>query len=228
MKLTYFGHSAFQIEIRGTRLLFDPFITGNKHTQGVITPENLHPDFILLTHAHPDHWGDTVAIAERTNAVVVGTHEIVEYLGRNHGYTNVQPMNTGGSWRFEWGRVKWVMARHSSSFPDGTYGGSPNGIILEVEGKVVYNTCDTAPFAEMEWIGQDYRVDVCLMPIGDCYTQGPRDAVHSARMIRPAVTLPLHYNTFPLIEVDVDEWVQLMSDAGFETRVPRPGETVEF
>jgi L-ascorbate metabolism protein UlaG (beta-lactamase superfamily) len=228
MKLTYFGHSAYQIETNGTRLLFDPFITGNVHAEGIVTADELDPHFILLTHAHPDHWGDTVDIARRTNAVVVGTHEISEYLINREGYENVQPMNTGGTWRFEWGRVEWMMAMHSSSFPDGTYGGSPNGILLEAEGKVIYNTCDTAPFAEMAWIGEDYRVDVCLMPIGDCYTQGPEGAVRSARMIRPDLTLPLHYNTFPLIQVDVSHWERLMREAGFATRVPAPGETIEL
>ena len=140
----------------------------------------------------------------------------------------VQPMNTGGTWKFDWGSVKWIRADHSSSFPDGTYAGSPNGILLRAEGKIVYNTCDTAPFVEMQWIGNDYDVDVCLMPIGDCYTQGPEDAVRSARMIRPALTIPLHYDTFPLIEVDVSYWERLMDEAGFRTRVLGPTESMEI
>lgn len=228
MKLTYFGHSAYQIETGGATLLFDPFITGNKHTNGVVTADELEPDYILLTHAHPDHWGDTVAIARRTGAVVVGTHEVTQYLINRESYENVQPLNTGGKWSFDWGIVKFTRAFHSSSFPDGTYGGSPNGIILEIEDKTIYNTCDTAPFAEMEWIGQDYQVDVCLMPIGDCYTQGPEDAVRSTRMIRPALTIPLHYDTFPLIEVDVSHWERLMEAAGFAARVLEPGESLSI
>ncbi len=228
MRITYFGHSAYQLETGGATLLFDPFITGNKHVDGRIKADDLNPDFILLTHAHPDHWGDTVSIARRSGAQVVGTHEISEYLINREDYDNVQPMNTGGQWQFEWGSVKWVRADHSSSFPDGTYGGSPNGILLQAEGKVIYNTCDTAPFVEMEWIGNDYDVDVCLMPIGDCYTQGPEDAVRSARMIRPALTIPLHYNTFPLIEVDVSYWESLMDEAGFRTRVLGPTESIEI
>lgn len=228
MRITYFGHSAYQLETGGATLLFDPFITGNKHVDGRIKADDLNPDFILLTHAHPDHWGDTVSIARRSGAQVVGTHEISEYLINREDYDNVQPMNTGGQWQFEWGSVKWVRADHSSSFPDGTYGGSPNGILLQAEGRVIYNTCDTAPFVEMEWIGNDYDVDVCLMPIGDCYTQGPEDAVRSARMIRPALTIPLHYNTFPLIEVDVSYWESLMDEAGFRTRVLGPTESIEI
>ncbi len=225
MKLTYFGHSAFQVETGGTTLLFDPFITGNKHCEGVVTPEELHPDVILLTHAHGDHWGDTLAIAQRTGALVVGNFEVTQYT-QQQGHDRVQPMNTGGSWTFGWGTVTQTYARHSSSFPDGTYGGNPNGYLLFVEGRCLYNTGDTCPFAEMAWIGEDHDVDVLLMPIGDCFTMGSKDSVRAARMIQPALTVPLHYNTFPLIEVDTGRWAGLMQDAGFKTRVLAAGETL--
>jgi L-ascorbate metabolism protein UlaG (beta-lactamase superfamily) len=228
MKLTYFGHSAFQIETNGTTLLFDPFITGNKHTEGVVTPGDLNPDVILLTHAHGDHWGDTARIAERTGALVVGNFEITQYIGQQHGHERVQPMNTGGAWQFDWGRVTQTYARHSSSFPDGTYGGNPNGYLLQLEGKTVYNLGDTCPFAEMAWVGEDHDVDVALMPIGDCFTMGPEEAVRAARMIKPALSLPLHYDTFPYIEVDTGHWATLMKEAGFATKVLRPGETLEI
>ena len=227
MKLTYFGHSAFQIETDGTTLLFDPFITGNKHTEGVVEAGDLEPDVILLTHAHGDHWGDTVEIAQRTGALVVGTYEIQQYLDREHGYDNVQPMNTGGSWDFDWGRATWTPALHSSSFPDGTYGGSPNGIILEVEGKAIYDLGDTAPFAEMAWIGEDVDIDLALMPIGDCFTMGPEGAVRAAKMLRPKRSLPIHYGTFPYIDVDPDVWLGLMREAGLEAQVLAFGETLE-
>lgn len=128
MTITYFGHSALQIETNGTTLLVDPFITGNGLAEGVVTADELNPDVILLTHAHGDHWGDTPAIAERTGALVVANFEITSYLGRVHGYENTHPMNTGGSWTFDWGRVTQTYARHSSSFPDGTYGGNPLGV----------------------------------------------------------------------------------------------------
>lgn len=228
MKLTYYGHSAFQIETNGTTLLFDPFITGNKHTEGVVTADALHPDVILLTHAHSDHWGDTVEIAKRTGALVVANFEITQYLSEQHGYDNIQPMNTGGSWTFDWGRVKQTYARHSSSFPDGTYGGNPNGYLVEIEGKCLYDLGDTDPFYEMTWIGEEYDVDVALMPIGDCFTMGPQDAVRAARMIQPKLSLPLHYNTFPYIEVDVERWTNLMREGGFQTKVPAPGETLDL
>ena len=113
MLVTYFGHSAFQIETQGTTLLFDPFITGNKHTEGVITADELNPDYILLTHAHSDHWGDTPQIARRSNAEVVANFEIATYLEKKHGHSNVRQMNTGGWWKFPWGRAKLTYARHS-------------------------------------------------------------------------------------------------------------------
>lgn len=226
MKLTYFGHSAFQIETNGTTLLFDPFITGNAHTEGVVTPDDLNPDVILLTHAHGDHWGDTLAIAKRSGALLVANFEITTYA-QKHGHDAVQPLNTGGAWTFEWGTVKQTYARHSSSFPDGTYGGNPNGYLLDIEGICIYDAGDTCPFAEMAWIGEDYDVDLALLPIGDCFTMGPEDAVRAARMVKPALTVPLHYNTFPPIEVDTGHWADLMAEAGFGAKVMAPGETLE-
>ncbi|GIV57566.1 MAG: UPF0173 metal-dependent hydrolase [Rhodothermaceae bacterium] len=226
MKLTYFGHSAFQIETDRVTILVDPFITGNPHTKGVVRAEDLTPDVILLTHAHGDHWGDTPAIAKRTGAQVVANFEITQYLQQRHGHENVLPMNTGGSWQFAWGRVIQTYARHSSSFPDGTYGGNPNGYILHLEGTCIYALGDTCPFAEMAWIGEEHDVDVALMPIGDCFTMGPKDSLRAARMLRPGLVVPIHYGTFPLIEVDVDAWAREMQAAGFTPKVLKPGETL--
>lgn len=228
MKLTYFGHSAFQIETNGTTLLFDPFITGNKHTEGVVEAEDLEPDVILLTHAHADHWGDTPGIATRTGALVVANYEIAEYISREHGHENIQPMNTGGAVDFGWGTVIQTYARHSSSFPDGTYGGNPNGYLLHLEGKWIYNLGDTAPFSEMAWIGEEHEVDLALMPIGDCFTMAKEGGVRAAKMIGPRKSLPLHYNTFPYIEVDLEAWKGAMEDAGFEAQVLAFGETLEL
>ncbi|MFQ5568121.1 MAG: metal-dependent hydrolase [Rhodothermales bacterium] len=226
MKLTYFGHSAFQIETNGATLLFDPFITGNKHTDGIVTPGDLHPDVILLTHAHGDHWGDTIDIARRSGALIVANFEITQYA-QAQGHGNVQPMNTGGSWTFDWGTVTQTYARHSSSFPDGTYGGNPNGYLVHFEGLCIYNAGDTSPFAEMAWIGEEHQVDVALLPIGDCFTMGPTGAVRAARMLKPALTVPLHFNTFPLIEVDTAQWAAQMAAEGFDTRILAAGETLE-
>lgn len=228
MVLTYFGHSAFQIETDGTTILVDPFITGNKHAEGVVEPGDLDPDVILLTHAHGDHWGDTPDIAARTGALVVGNFEVTNYITDRHGHENIQPLNIGGSWDFDWGRVTMTYAWHSSSFPDGTYGGNPGGYILELEGRTIYDLADTCPFKEMEWLGEDYDIDLALVPIGDCFTMGARDAVRAARMLRPALSVPIHYGTFPYIEVDVGEWERLMDAAEFKARVLKAGETLEL
>jgi L-ascorbate metabolism protein UlaG (beta-lactamase superfamily) len=223
MTITYFGHSAFQIETEGTTLLFDPFITGNKHAEGVVTADELKPDVLLLTHAHGDHWGDTPSILKRTNALVVADHEIVEYLGREHDYENAHPMNIGGKWDFAWGRVTRTYARHSSSFPDGTYGGLAGGFILEFEGRTIYNSGDTCAFAEMAWLGEDYEFDLAFLPIGDDFTMGPEEAVRCVEMLGPSETVPVHYDTFPYIEIDMRRFTGAMDEAGFTARVLAPG-----
>ncbi len=225
MKLTYFGHSAFQIETNGTTLLFDPFITGNPHTQGVVTADQLHPDVILLTHAHGDHWGDTLSIARRTNALLIANFEITQYA-QQHGHNNVHPMNTGGSWQFPWGRVTQTYARHSSSFPDGTYGGNPNGYLLEIEDKVIYDLGDTCPFAEMAWYGEDYKIDVALMPVGDLFTMGVEGAVRAAKMLKPGLIIPIHYNTFPPIQIDIEQCRKRLEQEGFKVQILQPGESL--
>ena len=228
MKLRFFGHAAFQLDVDGVSILVDPFISENPLAQGVVSAQSLSPDVILLTHAHGDHWGDTPEIAAQSGALVVANYEITTYLTRMHGYDRVLAMNTGGSWQFDWGRLTQTYARHSSSFPDGTYGGNPNGYLMEVAGKTIYALGDTCPFAEMEWIGNRHAIDVAMIPIGDCFTMGPRDAVHAADMIKPRLTIPVHYDTFPPIEVDASKWAALMAEAGHATCILGAGESMEL
>ncbi len=226
MEIVYFGHSAFQLKASSATLLFDPFISGNPLAEAVVTADELNPDVILLTHAHGDHWGDTAAIAKRTGALIVANFEICEYVRREHDHSRVHPMNSGGRWKFDWGNVTFTYARHSSSFPDGTYGGNPNGFIIHADDKCVYNLGDTSPFAEMAWIGEEHDIDVALMPIGDCFTMGRAGAIRAASMIKPKLSIPLHYDTFPPIEVDVSKWEKGMAAKGFDTKVLAPGETM--
>jgi L-ascorbate metabolism protein UlaG (beta-lactamase superfamily) len=227
MKITYFGHSVLQVETNDKILLFDPFITGNPIAEKITTADSLSPDVIILTHAHFDHWGDTLAIAERTGALVVGNHEITEYAYKQ-GHENVQPMNTGGSCTFEWGKLTQTYARHSSSFPDGTYGGNPNGYLLFAEGLCVYNSGDTNPFAEMAWIGEDHDIDLAFLPIGDLFTMGIRGALRAARMLKPNLTVPVHFDTYPPIEADTDAWQSSMNASSLATRVLKPGESFDL
>ena len=228
MTVTYFGHSTFQIETEGTTLLFDPFIADNPHCEGVATPGDFAPDVLLLTHAHFDHYGDTEAIVERCAPTVVGQLEVCNYVTKQTGHEGVQPMNTGGAWAFDWGRVTNTYARHSSSFPDGTYGGLASGFLLEIEGKTVYNTGDTCRFAEMAWLGEQHAIDLLLLPIGDDFTMGPEEALRCVKDLAPRLVVPLHYNTFPLIETDPDAFAASVRAAGVEARVLQPGEAMEL
>lgn len=226
MNVTYFGHSALQIEAGGLTILVDPFISGNELATGVVTADELAPDYILLTHAHGDHWGDTSSIALRTGAQIIANYEITTYVQSKHGYDNTFAMNTGGSWKFAFGRATMTYARHSSSFPDGTYGGNPNGFMLEVDGKTIYLSGDTSPFTEMAWLAETFKIDAAFLPVGDCYTMGPEESLRAIKLLNPALTIPVHYNTFPYIEIDVDQWAADVRNAGFSPRVMAPGETI--
>lgn len=228
MRIIYFGHSAIQIESEGTTLLVDPFITGNKLAEGVVLADDLRPDVILMTHAHGDHWGDTPSILKRTGALLVADFEITSYAEREHGHENGHPMNIGGTWDFEWGTVMRTYARHSSSFPDGTYGGLAGGFILHLEDKCIYIAGDTCAFAEMEWIGEDHEINVAFLPIGDNFTMGPEEAAECAEMLEPMLSVPVHYDTFPYIEVDMSRFTNAMDEAGYEARLLAPGEVMEL
>lgn len=228
MILTYYGHSTIRLQVEGTDVLIDPFISGNPHCRGVVTTADLAPDVILLTHAHGDHWGDTEELVRDHGSVVIANHEIVTYLSGRTGHEKVHGMNIGGALEQTWGRVTQTLARHSSSFPDGTYGGNPNGYLIESGDHVIYVAGDTAPFAEMAWLGEENDIDVAFLPIGDVYTMGIEGAVRCARMLRPAVTVPVHFNTFPPIEVDVSAWESRMVDAGLRAQTLAPGETLSL
>jgi len=228
LKLHYYGHSAFQIESGKVAILVDPFISENPVAEGIIKVESLHPDVILVTHAHGDHWGDTPEIAASNGSLVIANFEINQYLEAKHGYTKTQSMNTGGSLTFNWGRVTQTWARHSSSFPDGTYGGNPGGFMLEIEGKCIYAMGDTSTFSEMSWLGTDFSIDYALIPIGDCFTMGPKESLRAAKMLNAKVLIPVHYNTFPAIQVDVDKWVKMMRDHDQDALVLNPGAIIDL
>ncbi|CAN5901500.1 metal-dependent hydrolase [soil metagenome] len=198
MKLTYYGHSAFAVETGQHTLLIDPFISGNPHTE--VAPDSLTPSYIILTHAHGDHLGDTVDIAKRSGAKIISSFEIVNYLS-NQGVEG-HGMNPGGPTEFPFGRVNFTPAWHSSSFPDGTYGGMPMGVVVESEGKRVYHAGDTALFSDMALIARE-PLDVALLPIGSNFTMGPDDALEAVKLLKPKRVVPIHYNTFSPIEQDV-------------------------
>ncbi len=223
--LTYYGHSTWGLETRGTRILMDPFFTGNGNAP--VAAGGVQAQFILLTHAHGDHYGDTIEIAKRTGATVVSNFEIVTYC-QKQGAANIHPLHIGGGHTFPFGRVKLTVAHHGSSFPDGTYGGSPAGLLLEIEGKRLYNAGDTALFSDMSLIGEG-GLDVALLPIGDNFTMGPEDAAAAAKLLRARTVIPQHYNTWPLIQQDPEAFKRRVeSTTDSRVAIVKPGETFEI
>lgn len=223
MKLTFLGHSGLLLDI-GQQVAIDPFLTGNP--VATKRAEELLPAYILLTHAHGDHYGDTESIAKRTGATVVASFEVVSYLGRQ-GISG-HAMNIGGSFTFPFGKVTYTPAWHSNSLPDGSYAGMPSGVVLEAEGKRLYHAGDTALFGDMALIGKK-ALDVALLPIGDNYTMGPEDALEAVRLLRPKVVIPIHYNTFELIRQDAQAFkaaVEAQTDS--QVVALKPGEHFTF
>lgn len=207
MEITYYGHSFVQVKTKSHTILIDPFITGNSLCN--IDPEAVEADVILLTHGHGDHVGDTVSIAKRTGAQIVAINELAIYLGQQG--LDTHGMNVGGGYNFDFGHVKYTQAFHSSSYEeeDGKfiYTGMPAGIILTVEGKEIYHVGDTGLFSDLKLIGEQHDIDLAFIPIGDNFTMGPQDALIAADWIQAKVVVPVHYNTFPVIEQDPEAFV---------------------
>ncbi len=204
IKVTWLSHSGFLLDLNGTPVLIDPFLTGNPLATSSAT--QLPAEYILLTHGHSDHVGDTIEIARRTNAMVIGVYEIHAWM-QNQSVLRTHAMNTGGGRAFPFGHIKFVKADHSSSLPDGTYGGQACGIVLTVGDKRLYFAGDTALFSDMRLIG-DTGIDVAFVPIGDNFTMGPEDSVQAIKLIRPKAAFPIHYNTYEVIQQDAGAWAR--------------------
>lgn len=197
MKLTYLGHSAVRIEVAGSDILIDPFLSGNP--AATASPDEFDPDFIILTHAHGDHVGDAVAISRRSGAPIIAAVEVCDYLAKQGVETD--GMNVGGKADFPFGELQFTPAKHSSSFDDGTYGGLAMGAVLTAGGLRVYHAGDTALFSDMELIGAG-GLDLALLPIGSRFTMDPKAAIEAVKLLQPRRVLPIHYNTFPAITQD--------------------------
>mgnify|MGYP001138404820 CR=1 FL=1 len=199
MKITFYGHASLGIEIGGTNLLVDPFISQNPKASD-IDIDTLKADYILVTHAHQDHILDVEAIAKRTDAVVVSNFEIASFYD-SKGIKN-HPMNHGGKWYFDFGLVKYVNAIHTSSFPDGSYGGQPGGFVIQANGKTVYIAGDTALTLDMKLIPKFFDIDLAILPIGDNFTMGVEEAIAASDYVKCDKVLGVHFDTFDYIKID--------------------------
>jgi len=224
-KVTWYGHACFLIETNKAKLLIDPFLSGNPLSP--VTADEVTADYILVSHGHGDHLGDTVDIAKRTGATVISNFEIHNWLV-NQGLENVHPQHIGGGFDYPWGRVKLTIALHGSALPDGSYGGNPCGFLLYIEDKKIYHACDTGLFYDMKLIGEE-GIDLALLPIGDNFTMGPDDALRAVKLIEPAQAIPIHYNTFDVIKQDPQAWaVRVEKETFAKATVMNPGDQIQL
>lgn len=223
MEIRFIGHSCFELTEGDTRVLIDPFLTGNPSAG--IGADEVDPTHIFLTHGHGDHYGDVEAIAKRTNAQVVAITEVAGEL-TEAGVENVADPNIGGTVTFDWGWVKLTPAWHTSTTPKGQVN-VPAGLLINIGGKTVYHLGDTALFSDLKLVaGRGDPIDVALMPIGGHYTMDRIDAVHAAELIEAATIIPCHYDTFPLVETDAEAFkVEVEALTSSRVEILEPGGT---
>ena len=223
--VTWLGHGCFEVRTGGKAVLIDPFLTGNP--TAARKPADVSPDYIIVSHGHGDHVGDTVEIAKRTGALVICNYEISLWLEKQ-GVKNVHSQHIGGARRYDFGVVKLTIAHHGSILPDGAYGGNPCGVLLKLADGNIYHACDTGLFYDMKLIGEE-GIDLAILPIGDNYTMGPDDALRAVKLIQPKRVIPDHFNTFEAINQDAGAWVQrVKAETSAEPVLLRPGESCEL
>lgn len=225
MELTFYGHACFSVKTQDKTILFDPFISPNPKAAH-IDVATLAADYILLSHGHEDHVADAENIAKRTGAKLVSNFEIVSWYEKK-GIENVHPMNHGGKWKFDFGTVKYTNAVHSSMLPDGSYGGNPGGFIVNTE-KSFYYSGDTALTMDMKLIGNSEKLDFAVLPIGDNFTMGIKDAITAAEFINCNKIIGVHYDTFGYIEINKNEAIDKFKSRGKELILPEIGETIKL
>ncbi len=227
MIFTFYGHATFSIQVAGKTLMFDPFISGNAKAAH-IDPTSLKADYVLLSHGHVDHVLDALTVASANNAPIVSNYEIVSWFGAQHEYANGHPMNHGGSWNFDFGKVKFVNAVHSSTLPDGNYGGNPGGFVVETGEGNFYYAGDTALTLDMKLIPMRTKLDFAILPIGDNFTMGIEDAITAAEFIECDKIIGVHFDTFPYIEIDHEAAKKAFADKGKELIILGIGEQTKL
>ena len=224
MKFTYYGQACFSIEIAGKRLLFDPFITGNPLVKD-IDINTIQADYILVSHGHEDHVGDSVEIAKKNSSTIIAINELANHMASLG--CKAHNMGIGGSKEFPFGKVKFTIAHHSSSL-GGVYMGEPAGILLNIEGKTIYHSGDTGLFLDMKLIGEMNSIDAALLPIGENFTMGVDDAVKAVEFLNCKLAIPMHYSTFPVVNADPEEFRRKVESIGRKCTVIPFGGSIEI
>jgi L-ascorbate metabolism protein UlaG (beta-lactamase superfamily) len=226
IKLTWYGHATWLISTGQHKILLDPFIDDSPTAP--IKADELEVDFILVSHGHFDHVADVAQIANKNDAMVVAIFEIAEWFSQNHAIKNTTGMNIGGAVQLPFGQVKMTPALHSSQLPDRSYGGCPAGFVVTIDDQKIYFACDTGLFSDMSLIG-DMGIDVAVLPIGDLFTMGPADSVAATKLVRPKQVLPAHFNTWPPIEQDANQWADMVrAGTSAEPILLEPGDSHEI
>ena len=226
MTLTYYGHSCFSVRAGGKTLLFDPFVTANP-LASAINVDAIDADYIFVSHGHYDHTNDVVRIAKRTGAKVLGNWELYDWFNKN-GLQNTHPINPGGQFEFDFGKVKCVIAQHSSSLPDGSYGGTACGFVIQsIDGNFYYSG-DTGLTYDMQLIPDWASPRFAVLPIGDGLTMGADDAVKAARWIGVKDVVGVHYDTFGFIKIDHHKAAGTFQQAGITLHLPAIGSTIDL
>ena len=224
LRLTYYGHAVFLLGDGKYSVIIDPFLDGNPVAP--LKASAVKADYVVVTHAHGDHLGDAVPIAKQNGATIIANNEIAEYVKGKGAIAH--NMHVGGTVKLPFGWVKLTIAHHGSVTPDGVYGGNPCGALVHIAGKTVYHTGDTGLFYDMKLIGEMTPVDVMLCPIGDNFTMGITDAVKAVELVRPKLVIPMHYNTWPVIAADPEEFARRVSSTGSKAKVMKVGESLDI
>jgi L-ascorbate metabolism protein UlaG (beta-lactamase superfamily) len=229
MNIIFHGQSCVEIRLKEHTLIIDPFL--NHNPQAVVKAEDIKAEYILVTHGHSDHLGDSLEIAKRNQGTIIAPNDLGRYLSFQGAQTH--GMGIGGEFQFPFGKVKMTMALHDSSYnPPGTkeniYTGMAAGFLLTVEGKTIYHAGDTGLFGDMQLLGKLNDIDLAFLPIGDNYTMGPRDAVIAAQFLQAKMVIPMHYNTFPVIKQDPHAFVESLAAEGIKGLVIEPGQNLAF
>ncbi len=226
LKLTFLGHSCVYATDGRYKLIIDPFLEGNP--QANVSPEDIDVDYILVTHGHADHLGDAVEISKRTGATIIAPNELAVWVSRKGA--NAHNMHIGGSYKFEFGRVKLTIAHHGSAAGESglEYTGNPCGFVFTMGGKTVYHTGDTGLFLDMKLIGETNQVDLMFLPIGDNFTMGVEDAVRAVEFVKPKIAVPMHYKTWEIIDAEPDEFARKLQGSGVKVVILNPNQSLEL